>query len=944
MRWRHLLLASRADGPDGGSQTHRPRIQGLLDKLFPLDCLASCSPKLRPANDEHLYQPNQNAYQVTIRCKETARKELAYVDDEKKAVNICYRRAINPNTLVGIVTDRIHLNQLHFGRARDYAYNINNCIALAQGVFTRAGKPVGAEGPFCLNPDAADRTKEGACPAALCGLELSIQYRVSLITEERYLILAVYHSEQCARTISFPPPLRPPSPDPPPQDDIDDDSEDSDYVAATVCAMPAWGIETTIQTRLRAVMYGPSYAKFWHLRTLLNWKLGVMIKHAFRAELWDADGVRNVSAPEILLPRNERVQRDEKSNTKRERNLRHRACGYDSDVIDGTIRGEHRQNQWIQPDLLAEEERSTVGVRAKKRALLGTTKIPSRRDSIEEDLFHRLAVWGTQSLLSARPRRKDREKVVVTAEAYDREESELDSWRFGPRRSRSFGHLVNGNRALKARFGWTGMVGEDALRVGLGGGWQTAAQFGRVLDTGRGYTRGFVPEGMHGYGYGSRNQTRTRPVYPTRVPAGFEGSEIASGQLQKWQISQYVQYQWHIFGPRSAKLAREVRPVRVFEDPRVTRTGFGPDPYTGTVFAGTGTALGRIWRDWALLVDLWPLRRRHPTSRPLIRGPGRGGSCGAAHASAKSPVDVSGLVAHRLHARLTWPSHTPSPQSPPRPHPQTSQNHGVRLASPTYRVLPVASPERIYLRKFLADRPRDVIERPILYTLGDGLGRPPPTHCECSYVFVHSVCAITHRAYHRQRARMLNHDARRPPPTVQRARAPLRRSASPAPPALRTHNARRRIKNSDVLALASGQKAMAFWLWYQGQSQARILACHGFWPGSDIYQAKAGPKSHGFWTPLDHCKSVNKIAKLQCNSTSNFYCRSHRGVRPGQTRLRHPNLAQIVTYLSSVAVRIRPKSHGSGQSQAKPRGWVKVPVLQGIGAAVRGIEGRWLCY
>jgi hypothetical protein len=25
------------------------------------------------------------------------------------------------------------------------------------------------------------------------------------------------------------------------------------------------------------------------------------------------------------------------------------------------------------------------------------------------------------------------------------------------------------------------------------------------------------------------------------------------------------------------------------EDPRVTRTGFRPDPYTGTVFAGPGT-------------------------------------------------------------------------------------------------------------------------------------------------------------------------------------------------------------------------------------------------------------------------------------------------------------------------------------------------------------------
>lgn len=55
---------------------------------------------------------------------------------------------------------------------------------------------------------------------------------------------------------------------------------------------------------------------------------------------------------------------------------------------------------------------------------------------------------------------------------------------------------------------------------------------------------------------------------------------------------------------------------------------------------------------------------------------------------------------------------------------------------------------------------------------------------------------------------------------------------------------------SDVLALASGQKAMAFWLWYQSQSRAKILAWHGFWPGLNMFQARAGPESHGFWTPL----------------------------------------------------------------------------------------------
>ncbi|KAJ7483106.1 hypothetical protein B0H11DRAFT_1914843 [Mycena galericulata] len=40
------------------------------------------------------------------------------------------------------------------------------------------------------------------------------------------------------------------------------------------------------------------------------------------------------------------------------------------------------------------------------------------------------------------------------------------------------------------------------------------------MDTGCGYTRGFVPAGAGGYGYGPRFQTRARPAYPTRVPAG----------------------------------------------------------------------------------------------------------------------------------------------------------------------------------------------------------------------------------------------------------------------------------------------------------------------------------------------------------------------------------------------------------------------------------------
>jgi hypothetical protein len=76
---------------------------------------------------------------------------------------------------------------------------------------------------------------------------------------------------------------------------------------------------------------------------------------------------------------------------------------------------------------------------------------------------------------------------------------------------------------------------------------------------------------------------------------------------------------------------------------------------------------------------------------------------------------------------------------------------------------------------------------------------------------------------------------------------------------VRSVDARAPTSSSDVLALASGQKAMAYWLWYQGQSQAKILAWHGFWPGLTISQAKAGPKGQGFWTPSVRSNMVDKI-------------------------------------------------------------------------------------
>ncbi|KAJ7272119.1 hypothetical protein C8J57DRAFT_1225660 [Mycena rebaudengoi] len=54
---------------------------------------------------------------------------------------------------------------------------------------------------------------------------------------------------------------------------------------------------------------------------------------------------------------------------------------------------------------------------------------------------------------------------------------------------------------------------------------------GLRMDTGRRYTRGFVPAGVGGYGYGSRSQTRAQPVYPTRVPAGFDIWLLHGGRL-----------------------------------------------------------------------------------------------------------------------------------------------------------------------------------------------------------------------------------------------------------------------------------------------------------------------------------------------------------------------------------------------------------------------------
>ncbi|KAJ6577879.1 hypothetical protein B0H19DRAFT_1062447 [Mycena capillaripes] len=124
------------------------------------------------------------------------------------------------------------------------------------------------------------------------------------------------------------------------------------------------------------------------------------------------------------------------------------------------------------------------------------------------------------------------------------------------------------------------------------------------MDTGRGYTRGFVPAGVGGYGYGSRFQTRAQPAYPTRVPAGSKqaliiGNPVAEnhhgiGCCESVDIPSV--YIVHIFDNKTLFMLEILRvyPTGLetrgwIEDPRVTRTGFRPDPYAGTVFAGPGT-------------------------------------------------------------------------------------------------------------------------------------------------------------------------------------------------------------------------------------------------------------------------------------------------------------------------------------------------------------------
>ncbi|KAJ7475330.1 hypothetical protein B0H11DRAFT_2235614 [Mycena galericulata] len=51
-------------------------------------------------------------------------------------------------------------------------------------------------------------------------------------------------------------------------------------------------------------------------------------------------------------------------------------------------------------------------------------------------------------------------------------------------------------------------------------------------DTGRGYTRGFVPAGEAGYGYGSCFQTRAQPVDPTSLCWKFRGYMRTRGCIE----------------------------------------------------------------------------------------------------------------------------------------------------------------------------------------------------------------------------------------------------------------------------------------------------------------------------------------------------------------------------------------------------------------------------
>ncbi|KAJ6480667.1 hypothetical protein C8R47DRAFT_1218517 [Mycena vitilis] len=194
-----------------------------------------------------VYKPDQRSYPITITCTNdhtacTTTRTVAYVNDGMKTLNFCDRfftdptgtddavadcRSATPQMMHDLNNFRMTTSHIlaHEGThtryvmgkaanvAQDYAYGVNRCIALANGVFNRANAKDQKQPPLC--PDITNPTKEGLCHPDLAATNAD---SISLFST------AVYYSARCGAPVSLPPPAEPGS---------DDDSDDSDYVPSS---------------------------------------------------------------------------------------------------------------------------------------------------------------------------------------------------------------------------------------------------------------------------------------------------------------------------------------------------------------------------------------------------------------------------------------------------------------------------------------------------------------------------------------------------------------------------------------------------------------------------------------------------------------------------------------------------------------------------------------
>ncbi|KAJ7669908.1 hypothetical protein DFH06DRAFT_1320943 [Mycena polygramma] len=200
-----------------------------------------------------LYKADQQDYQLTITCSNiptacTKEPTLAHVNDDEKTLNFCDRFFEDAKTTDAAVADcqspapqmmktlvDFRLTNSHVlahegthtsfvmgarAKARDYAYGVKRCIALAKGVYSRATARYQKKKPMC--PDPSNPTKEGLCHPDLAVTNAD---SISLFST------ALYYSARCGGPVALPPP--PPESEAPVQSESDDDSDDSDYVPSS---------------------------------------------------------------------------------------------------------------------------------------------------------------------------------------------------------------------------------------------------------------------------------------------------------------------------------------------------------------------------------------------------------------------------------------------------------------------------------------------------------------------------------------------------------------------------------------------------------------------------------------------------------------------------------------------------------------------------------------